>query len=480
MWKGVKLEKSFKERPPVAARIGFYPLERDQLLHQLNQLFLNISEVEVEGEVRVLIVPHAGYPYSGEVAATAFRLIQGKEIPLVILVGPAHRAFVKGAAVDHVDYYLTPLGKVKVNKEIARELVDSGSFIYFDSTAHAQEHSIEVQLPFLQLTLGNFEIVPVVMGDYSPTYVSDLAGVLVKVMLEHKSILIASSDLSHYHPYDLAKEMDLKALALVEEFDQLTLNKKLNIGEVELCGAGAVLVAMDTAKKLGAKKVTLLKYLTSGDVTGDKTAVVGYAAICFSSQNLHANRRQTLKSEKWLSKEAEKELLSIARQTLKDYFEKGKTPSFHVKNEVLKKKFGAFVTLKRGFKLRGCIGQIDAVEPLYKVVSKMALASAFNDPRFPSLTYDELEKVKIEISVLSPFKKVSSIEEIEVGRDGLFVCRGPWSGLLLPQVATEYGWTREEFLQQTCLKAGQETDSWKRNDCEVYRFSAQVFGEEDK
>ncbi len=474
------MEKPFQERPPVAARIGFYPLERNYLLYQLNQLFSSAFKMEVEGEIRILVVPHAGYPYSGKVAATAFRLIQGKEIPLVILVGPAHRAFVKGAAVDHVDYYLTPLGRVKVNKEVAQELVDSGSFIYFDSTAHAQEHSIEVQLPFLQLTLGNFEILPVLIGDYSPTYVSDLAGVMVKVMSKYKSILIASSDFSHYYPYEVAKKMDLKALELIKNFDQPTLYKKLSAGEVELCGAGAVLVAMDIAKELGVKRVTLLKYLNSGDVTGDRSSVVGYAAICFSSQNLDSDRSSKLKSEKWLSKEAERELLSIARQTLKAYFETGETPKFNVKNKVLKKNFGAFVTLRKGLKLRGCIGQIEAVEPLHKVVSKMALASALNDPRFPPLTSDELEEVKIEISVLSPFKRVSSIEEIEVGRDGLFVCRGPWSGLLLPQVASEYGWNREEFLQQTCLKAGLEANAWKRKDCEIYRFSAQIFSEESK
>lgn len=474
------MEKPIKERPPVAARIGFYPLERSHLLRQLNQLFLSAPKEKVEGEVRVLLVPHAGYSYSGEVAATAFSLLQGKEIPLVILIGPAHRAFVKGAAIDRVDYYLTPLGRVKVNKEVAQELVDSGSFIYFDSTAHAQEHSIEVQLPFLQMILTDFEVVPVAMGDYSSTYVSDLAVALEKVMLERKSILVASSDLSHYHSYEIAKKMDLQALSLIEELDQLTLYKKINSGEVELCGAGAVLVSMETAKKLGAKKVKVLKYCNSGDITGDRTAVVGYAAVCFAIQNASLEEEIKLKTETWLSQRAEKELLTIARQTLESYFETGEAPSFKVKNKVLEKNFGAFVTLKKGRKLRGCIGQIDAVEPLYQVVSKMALASAFNDPRFPPLSRDELEEVAIEISVLSPFKKVDSLEEIEVGRDGLYVCRGPWSGLLLPQVATEYGWSREEFLQQTCLKAGLAPDAWKEKDCEIYRFSAQVFGEEDK
>jgi len=187
-----------------------------------------------------------------------------------------------------------------------------------------------------------------------------------------------------------------------------------------------------------------------------------------------------LKSEKWLSKEAEEELLTIARKTLEEYFRVGKVPYFEVKNEVLKQKFGAFVTLKKGSRLRGCIGQIEADEPLYKVVSRMAIASAFNDPRFNPLSADELKEVTIEISVLSPFQKVKKVEEIEVGRDGLLVCRGPWSGLLLPQVAVEYGWGREDFLRQTCLKAGLEPEAWKDESCEIYRFSAQVFGEKER
>ncbi len=277
------MERAFQERPPVAARMGFYPLDRNQLLYQLNQLFSSVVESRVEGELKVLIVPHAGYPYSGEIAATAFSLLRGWNVPLVFLVGTAHRAFVRGAAVDRVDYYLTPLGKVKVNKESAEEIVNNGSFIYFDSTAHAQEHSVEVQLPFLQLILGNFEIVPIAMGDYSTTYVADLAEALFKVMSkEEDALLVASSDFSHYHPYEVARKMDLEALELIKELNLRALSQKLNAGEVELCGAGAVLVSMELARKLDARRVMVLKYANSGDVTGDKTAVVGYAAICFS------------------------------------------------------------------------------------------------------------------------------------------------------------------------------------------------------
>lgn len=474
------MEKSVRERPPVAARIGFYPLERNQLFSQLNHFFSSVPEIEVEGKIKVLVVPHAGYPYSGEIAASAFTLLKGKKTSLVVLVGSAHRAFVRGAAIDGVDYYLTPLGRVKVNKEAAEEIANSGSFIYFDSTAHAQEHSIEVQLPFLQLILGDFEIVPIVMGDYSTTYVSDLAGAVARVASDDRCVFVASSDLSHYHPSEVARKMDLQALELIRELNQQTLYKKINSGEVELCGAGAVLVSMDLARRLDAKEVKVLKYANSGDITGDKAAVVGYAAVCFASKCTSQKHEQELRNEQWLSKEAEKELLGIARKTLDIYFETGKTPDFKVENEVLSQHFGAFVTLKVNHELRGCIGEVEAAEPLYKVVSRMALASALNDPRFNPLRPEELGRVTIEISVLSPFEKIGSIGEIEVGRHGLFVRRGPWSGLLLPQVAVEYNWTKEEFLQQTCLKAGLEPDAWKEEDCEIYRFSAQVFREKDK
>jgi AmmeMemoRadiSam system protein A len=198
--------------------------------------------------------------------------------------------------------------------------------------------------------------------------------------------------------------------------------------------------------------------------------VVGYSAVAFF-------KPQSLKSEKWLSEEEEKELLKIARETLESYLSEGKIPHFEVKSESLKEEMGAFVTLKKKGRLRGCIGHVEANKPLYEVVSEMAITAATQDPRFSPVTLDELSEIDIEISVLSPLKKVNNIEEIKVGRDGLVIKKGFASGLLLPQVPVEWGWSREEFLRQVSLKAGLPPDAWKEAD--LYRFTAQVFGEKE-
>ncbi len=465
-----KREKKLEEkvRPPVAARIGFYPLDADPLLRQVNSYLGQATPPSFKGTVVALMVPHAGYQYSGQVAANAYALLAGRSFETVFIIGPAHRAYVRGAAVDRVDAYQTPLGKVSVSKELAEELIEAGAFIYYDSTAHAQEHSIEVQLPFLQAVLQDFKIVPVVMGECSWDYVQDLAGALAKVAVGRNVLIITSSDLSHYHPYDEAVKLDKAGLAVVEKLNSRKLFELLENGRTEMCGAASVLAVIEASKRLGADGAKVLAYANSGDVTGDKSGVVGYSAVVFF-------KKGELQSERWLNQAEEKELLAIARQTLESYFETGKAPDFEVKSSQLKEPYGAFVTLKKNGQLRGCIGHLEADKPIYQVVSEMAISAAFQDPRFPPLEKAELDEVAIAISVLSPFERVKNVEEIVVGRDGLLIKKGFSSGLLLPQVPVEWGWDRDEFLRQVCRKAGLPPDAWP--DAELYRFSAQVFGE---
>lgn len=179
-----------------------------------------------------------------------------------------------------------------------------------------------------------------------------------------------------------------------------------------------------------------------------------------------------------LSEEQRKTLLRIARQSIAAVLD-GRSPDWKAEDfdETLRRPAGAFVTLTREGDLRGCIGSIHAVEPLYKAVASSAISAAFRDPRFPSLRPGELEQLEIEVSVMGPIERVANIEEIVVGRDGLIISRGPYAGLLLPQVATEYGWDRQTFLQQTCRKAGLPPDAWRAQDCRIEKFSAFVFGE---
>ena len=224
---------------------------------------------------------------------------------------------------------------------------------------------------------------------------------------------------------------------------------------------------MIAAQILGANRIKVLKYANSGDVTGDKSRVVGYmAAVIYKERN-----------EKMELDEKQKErLLKIARSSIEGYLKKGKIVKFEESDPLLIKKQGAFVTLTKEGKLRGCIGSMVGVMPLYETIAKMAIEAAVRDPRFPSLQMDELSKIHIEISVLSELKLIDDVNEIKVGRDGILIRKGFSSGVLLPQVAAEYGWDRTTFLEQTSRKAGLPPDAYKEG-AQIYIFTAQIFGE---
>jgi AmmeMemoRadiSam system protein A len=253
----------------------------------------------------------------------------------------------------------------------------------------------------------------------------------------------------------------------------------LERGEFEACGGGPVAVAMLAAKRLGAIQPKILRYANSGDVTGDRGSVVGYAAAVFytgdSPEEIEGRRRLREGSVTGITEGDKQTLLDLARKTIEAMLESAAVSEPADLPERLKKKRGAFVTLKKHGRLRGCIGYIEARKPLYKTIEEMASAAAFNDPRFPPLKKEEWKDITIEISVLSPLKEIRDFKEIEVGRHGLYIVRGGRGGLLLPQVATEYDWDSMTFLKETCHKAGLPSDAWKEEDTRTFIFSADIF-----
>ncbi|MBN2483662.1 MAG: AmmeMemoRadiSam system protein A [Candidatus Omnitrophica bacterium] len=225
-------------------------------------------------------------------------------------------------------------------------------------------------------------------------------------------------------------------------------------------------------------EVNILKYANSGDTAGDKTKVVGYmSAVAFKEEN--ANKKETLMDHPTLTDSDKKVLLHIARLTLENYLRDQPVPEFEQGSPILYEKRGAFVTLKEHGQLRGCIGRIVADTPLYKVISDFAINAAVHDMRFKPVEYKELKDIEIEISVLTPFERVQSLDEIEVGTHGLMIQKGPYSGLLLPQVPLEYHWDRDTFLEHLCYKAGLPSGAYKDKDAVIYRFSASVFSEKE-
>lgn len=468
---GCKTKGESMIRKPVV-QDQFYPGNPDVLKKTIQSY---LKDVNIDGEIIGIISPHAGYPYSGPTAAYVYSAIRNKDIKIVILIGPSHRAYFDGISVYDKGKWLTPLGEVEIDEVIAEKLKKENSKIKYIQDAHTYEHSLEVQIPFLQMVLKNFKIVPIIMGIQNEENIKILSDALINVLKNEKDfILIASSDFYHGGSYNKAKEINDSVVKYINEFSPegflKFIIKQENKGIAAACGFGPSSVVMNVSKELGADSSIVLNHTTSNDVMGVYSGyVVGYISAVFFKKKVDETGFN-------LNNEQKKMLLNIAKKTIEEYITKGEIPEFKISDDKLKIQTGVFVTLKKRGELRGCIGLIKGIKPLYLGVIDMAIAAATQDPRFSPVTKNELKDIKIEISVLTPFQKVKEPEkEIVIGRDGLYIVKGFYSGLLLPQVPVEWGWDREKFLEQVCYKAGLPKDAWKT--AELYKFQALVFGE---
>ena len=471
--------------PAVAGQ--FYPSDADTLKAVVDG-FLDSTSARPQGRVQAVIVPHAGYVFSGAVAAEAYASIAPTErYERVFLVGPSHREAFRGASVDvECDWYETPLGRLRVDTEVGFELIGADSIFRDFHNAHVREHCLEVQLPFLQERLREVpSIVPIIIGSVDGGGLRRIARVLGPYMNED-NLFVISSDFSHYPSYEDACRVDgatgeAIASGSVDRFlDVLLDNARAKVPNLATSACGqlpiaALLMMMEGRDDL---EIRHLDYRNSGDaaVYGDKSEVVGYHA--FSVVYKEGAEKNTGASGGFsLTAEEREVLLETARRSIETAFD-GKywLPSDTQLTQTLKAECGAFVTLHLHGRLRGCIGNIVGVRPLYKTVAEMARAAAFEDDRFRPLTREELEQVHIEISVLSPLRQISSPDEIVLGRDGVLMVKDGRSGTFLPQVADETGWTREEFLGHCARdKAGIGWNGWK--DADLYVYQAEVFDE---
>ncbi|MDY7031909.1 MAG: AmmeMemoRadiSam system protein B [Thermodesulfobacteriota bacterium] len=472
-------KKGEVRRPVVAG--AFYPGDPVVLKQQIKDFLDSEPEVEMKGKIIAIISPHAGYMYSGQVAAFGYTLLEGSDFKKVIVIAPSHRARFHGASVYNKTGYETPLGTVPVDGTLCANIMAQHKLIDHYPQAHSQEHSLEVQVPFLQTVLNSFQLVPIVMGSQDFESCRILSNAIVNVIKDDDVLIVASSDLSHFYHYDKAVRLDRVVLDHIEKFDAKGLARDLAEGRCEACGGGPMITAMLIAKKLGANNSKVLKYANSGDVTGDKSGVVGYAsAVIYKNQKDAGDKakNERVGVDLGLNKEEKKTLLHIAKTTIECKAKKQEVPEFHITSDVLREKRGAFVTLHKRGGLRGCIGNIRGNNPLYMTIRQMASAAAFDDPRFPPVTKEELADLDIEISVLTPLRIVEDVGEVEVGKHGIYIEKGYQSGLLLPQVATEQRWDRMTFLEQTCYKAGLPKNAWREKDTRVYIFSADIFSED--
>ncbi len=462
---------------------AFYPDDPKQLTSMVDGFLKQAKIPSVTGTIYSIIAPHAGYVYSGHVAGYSYAFLKDRTIDRVIVISPSHIEAFKGASVYNGDAYNTPLGNVKIDKEFCNKLSNQNKLIFQSGKGHyinklgRNEHALEVHLPFLQRAIGNFLLVPIVMGDQSYETCRALGIALAKIIESPKTVIVASSDLSHFHEYSEAVDLDKKILNAIEEWDYFNMSRNLQSRTWEACGGGPIIATMIASEKLGANTAQIIKYANSGDVEiGDRSRVVGYAsAVLFKDENIKANQSSEFKLDK-----AEQEyLLKIAKKSVETIVRDGEVfECSSGEHASLNLDRGAFVTLNKNNELRGCIGYTSPIFPLYQTVRNAAASAAVKDRRFLPVSPKELDELTYDISVLSPFRLVNDIEQIEIGKHGLLIKNGDSEGLLLPQVATDYNWDRITFLQQTCRKAGLALNAWKRKDTDIFLFSAFVFGED--
>ena len=270
---------------------SFYPAAAGKLQRDVDELLQRATVPEKFGTIHGIVSPHAGYVYSGFTAAHSYKLLKGRKFDAVIIVGPSHREYFDGISIFPGECYQTPLGEVPINDKVRSKLIREDKGIVLSTVGHRTEHSVEVQLPFLQRALGSFSFVPVIMGDQSLELCQNLAEVMSSAISGQNVLLVASSDLSHYHTYDEAVSLDKRVIDLVESFDSLQLLQRTQRRELEACGAGPMVAVMLAARSLGANVARVIHYCNSGDVTGEKDAVVGYLSAMFTREAQESSPR---------------------------------------------------------------------------------------------------------------------------------------------------------------------------------------------
>ena len=475
------------DRQPVAAG-RFYPADKETLTKDLSRLFETCKKSSDNRNVRAIISPHAGYPFSGTIAASAFSSIPKNTVyKNIFIIGSSHVMYFAGASVYNCGDYITPLGKVSVNKEIANELIKNNKVFNFPITAHVQEHSIENQLPFIQYYFKDKPtIIPVIIGTDDENIVKKIAEAL-RPWFTPENLFIISSDFSHYPVYIDAVENDkLTALSILSGSPKTFLNTLRNNSSKQIpglvtsmCGWTSGLTLLYLAEGNNNLEIKLIDYCNSGDSPGaGKDEVVGYNAIVMIDKKQNATSMHSSGEDIAFTEEEKKQLFSIAKKSIQSRLYDNKKPEIDEKTipENLKKPLGAFVTLKINGSLRGCIGRFISADLLYNVVQESALSSAFEDPRFSPLTKEEYKNTDFEITVLGPLKKISNINEIVLGKHGIYIKKEHKAGTMLPQVAIENNWTVEEFLGFTSRdKAGLGWDGWK--DAEIFIYEGVVLEE---
>ena len=463
----------------------WYPDNPDVLKEQLQKFFKSAKKPETKGDIISLILPHAGYDYSGQTAASGINQLT-KKYKTIIIIGPSHNVGMKNTySVPVFDSYETPLGKVTSDSALISKLLKNPVFKNIPE-ALTPEHSVQMEVPLLQYALKDFKLVFIVAGQCDYETVAK-AGKEISSLMSDDTLIVTSSDFIHcgarfrYIPFDKntpenVKKIDMEAYALIEKKDAKSFMAFIEKSGATICGAVPIATILSALPENAV--ANLVEYTDSGIVTGDRSNTVSYVAAAFTGEW----KKMEKSTDEGLPEVDRKTLLSLARKTIGYYLKNEKVPSpedLDIKiTDAMKQQRAAFVTLKKNGRLRGCIGEIFPSQPLYKSIISNAINAAVEDPRFPNVTANELPDISIEISALTVPKEVESYKDIKIGRDGMVLTKGGPRAVFLPQVAPEQGWDLDETLTNLAMKAGLSPDAWKQG-CKFLTFQAEVFGEKE-
>ncbi|HUW83905.1 MAG TPA: AmmeMemoRadiSam system protein B [Phycisphaerae bacterium] len=476
----------------------WYPAKAADLRRTIDGMLAEAKPPKVEGNPVALIVPHAGLRYSGKVGACAFKALGGRHYDRVIVLAISHRVgtWYRGASVPaRYAAYETPLGQIPIDQEACQKLL-SHSLFRDIAEADEGEHSLEIELPFLQRVLDDFKLVPVLMGSCEAQDYDPMARALLE-LLDDQTLLVASTDFTHYGPnygylpFTDSVERNLNELAdaavepiLACDFDGF----RHHVAETQdsICGRHAVSLLLRVLQLRGGATGTLMGRDTSGHITGDFRNSVTYLAVALTPTTATQPAPSSVPASRPAARFSPAEhttLLRLARAAATTYLSEGKRVDprggQYDLTEPMLEPGAAFVTLKHDGQLRGCIGHVIAVEPLVDSIVNNAISAATRDVRFADnpITLEEMGSIAVEVSVMSPLKRVNSTDEIVLGRDGVVLQVGQRQSLFLPQVADETGWSKEMFLSRLATKAGLPPGAWRRPDAVFHTFTAEVFGE---
>ncbi len=452
-------------KPAVAGR--FYHADPTELQNDINS-YLRAGK-PAKSFPRFLISPHAGYMFSGAVAGIGYATIN-PAVKTVILIGPSHHKWFEGVSIPDFDSYETPLGHVQLEKNLIEKL-RGHSFVQSLTSAHLEEHCLEVQIPFLQTVLTSFKIIPILCGRVNPVAVAEM----IDSILDDNTLVVVSSDLSHYNSDEQARKIDAQSLK--------TILTGKHDGVLDACGETPIRIVMKLAQMhgLNAKVLDARNSFQVAPHYGSSERVVGYASVIFEKPESPESTSDSSSVQFSLSAEDRNYLLTLARKALNSAVTEGNTIEAEYVPEFSRQYCGCFVTLTIDGRLRGCIGYIEGIKPLYQAVVDNARNSALGDPRFPNVVPDELDRITVELSILSRPSALEYSDEHDLlaqiisGEDGLILQKGYRQSTFLPQVWDNLP-DKVQFLEHLAMKAGLSKDDWKT--ASYRRYKAIHFKEE--